>query len=156
MRGAKSRRRRLVIGLIPRCQRSCSNSQSSMLYPRHNPPGLDKAKKCAVRRRGATLIADNGEVYIKRKGRKVKVVTFVADKQQILRSCHTDPTSGHFVRGGQNISRPVLQYFIWGTKYCRSSTCNIWSYGGHLISRGAMYFNACPAIFFPGDHIFWS
>ena len=60
------------------------------------PPGLDKAKKRAIRRRAATLTIENGEVFVERRGRKVKVITTVADQNRILRSCHSDPTSGHF------------------------------------------------------------
>ena len=41
-----------------------------VVYPQY-PPGLDKAKKCAIRRRAATLTVENGEVFVERRGRKV-------------------------------------------------------------------------------------
>ena len=39
--------------------------------------GLSKEKKRAVRKRAAALIVDKGEVFLKRKGRHVKVVTLL-------------------------------------------------------------------------------
>ena len=39
------------------------------------PPGLTKDRKRAVWRRATTLQVDKGEVFLKRKGREVKVVT---------------------------------------------------------------------------------
>ena len=50
------------------------------------PPGLDKAKKRAIyiRRRAATLTVKNGEVFVERRGRKLKVITTVADQNRIL------------------------------------------------------------------------
>ena len=41
------------------------------------PPGLDKAKKRAIRRREATLTIEKGEVFVERRGRKVKVIITV-------------------------------------------------------------------------------
>ena len=38
------------------------------------PPGLTKERKRAVRKRASTLVVDKGEVFLKKKGRRVKVV----------------------------------------------------------------------------------
>ena len=78
---------------------------------RSYPPGLSKEKKRAVRKRAATLIVDKGEVFLKRKGRRVKVVTAVEDQRRILESCHSDPTSGHF--GTTKTWRRVAERFYW-------------------------------------------
>ena len=43
---------------------------------RSYPPGLTKEKR-AVRKRASTLVVDKGEVFLKKKGRQVKVVTAV-------------------------------------------------------------------------------
>ena len=50
------------------------------------PPGLDKAKRRAIiiRRRAATLTVENGEVFVERRGRKVKVITTVADQNHFV------------------------------------------------------------------------
>ena len=42
------------------------------------------------------LILENGQVYLKRKERKVKVIQSSKDQQLILKACHSEPTSGHF------------------------------------------------------------
>ena len=55
-----------------------------MLCPYNTPLGVDKAKKRAIRRRAATLTVENGEVFVERRGRKVKVITTVADQNRIL------------------------------------------------------------------------
>ena len=60
------------------------------------PDGLSKEKKRAVRKRAATLVVDSGEVYLKRKNRKVKVVQSRKDQLLIVKACHSEPTSGHF------------------------------------------------------------
>ena len=44
------------------------------------PPGLLKDKKRAVRKRAATLIVDNRKVFLRWKGRRVKVVTAIEDQ----------------------------------------------------------------------------
>ena len=46
------------------------------------PPGhlITKDRKRAVRRRATTLRVDKGEVFLKRKGREVKVVTSLEDQ----------------------------------------------------------------------------
>ena len=78
---------------------------------RSYPSGLSKEKKRAVRKRAAALVVDKGEVFLKRKGRHVKVVTAVADQRQILESCHCDRTSGHF--GATKTWRRVAERFYW-------------------------------------------
>ena len=78
---------------------------------RSYPPGLKKETKRAVRKRAANLVVDRGEVFLKRKGRQVKVVTAVEDQRRILESCHSDPTSGHF--GKTKTWRRVAERFYW-------------------------------------------
>ena len=73
---------------------------------RSYPPGLKKETK-----RAANLVVDRGEVFLKRKGRQVKVVTAVEDQRRILESCHSDPTSGHF--GKTKMWRRVAERFYW-------------------------------------------
>lgn len=75
------------------------------------PLGLTKDKKRAVRRRATTLRVDKGEVFLKRKGREVKVVTSLEDQRRILESCHSDPTSGHF--GTTKTWRRAAERFYW-------------------------------------------
>ena len=75
------------------------------------PSGLSKEKKRAVRKRAAALIVDKGEVFLKRKGRHVKVVTAVDERRRILQSCHSDLTSGHF--GATKTWRRVAERFYW-------------------------------------------
>ncbi len=60
------------------------------------PPSLSKDRKCAVRKRAATLVVENGEVFIQKKKRRVKAVTSADEQKIILNACHADPTSGHF------------------------------------------------------------
>ena len=54
------------------------------------PPSLTKDKKRAVRKRAATLITDNGEIYVQRKKRRVKVVTSVKEQGRILIQIQSD------------------------------------------------------------------
>ena len=75
------------------------------------PTELTKDKKRAVRKRAATLIADNGEIYVERKNRRVKVVTSTEEQARILKACHSDATSGHF--GTTKTWRKVAERFYW-------------------------------------------
>ena len=75
------------------------------------PPALTKDKKRAVRKRAATLITDNGEVFVERTKGRVKVVTSAEEQTCILRACHADPTSGHF--GTTKTWRKVAERFYW-------------------------------------------
>ena len=58
--------------------------------------GLSKDNKRAVRKRAAKLEVDKGQVYLKKKSGKVKVVTDYKEQWRILQSCHSEPSSGHF------------------------------------------------------------
>ena len=78
---------------------------------RSYPPGLSKERKRAVRKRASTLTVDKGEVFLKMKGRQVKLVTSIEDQRRILESCHSDPTSGHF--GITKTWRRVAERFYW-------------------------------------------
>ena len=75
------------------------------------PQVLSKERKRAVRKRASTLEVDKGEVFLKRKGRRVKVVTAIEDQRRILESCHSDPSSGHF--GTTKTWRRVAERFYW-------------------------------------------
>ena len=74
-------------------------------------PMLTKVKKRAVRKRATTLVVDKGEVFLKRKGHQVKVVTAVEDQRRILESCHSNPTSVHF--GKMKTWKRVAKRFYW-------------------------------------------
>ena len=71
----------------------------------------DYQKKRAVRKHAATLELDKGEILLKRKGRRVKVVVYVREQQRILQSCHSDPMSGHF--GMTKTWKRVAERFYW-------------------------------------------
>ena len=75
------------------------------------PEGLSKERKRAVRKRAAKLVVDKGEVFLKRKGRLVKVVTDEKEQRRILQSCHADPTSGHF--GMTKTWKRAAERFYW-------------------------------------------
>ena len=60
------------------------------------PPHLTKEKKRAVRKRAATLSIDSGEVFLKRKNKRVKVVQSRKDQLLIVKACRSEPASGHF------------------------------------------------------------
>ena len=49
--------------------------------------GLSKDRKRAVRKRASTITVNKGEVFLKRKGRQVKVVTAVADRTRQRSQC---------------------------------------------------------------------
>ena len=59
-------------------------------------PGLMKEKKRAVRKRVSTLVVDKGEVFMKKKGFQVKMVTAMEEPRRIFESCHSDLMSRHF------------------------------------------------------------
>ena len=53
---------------------------------------------------------------------QVKVVTSVEERRRILRSCHSDPTSGHF--GVTKTFRRVAERFYWrGTHWWYHISC---------------------------------
>ena len=59
------------------------------------PDGLTKEKKRAVRKRAAKLETEKSEVFLLKKGRRIKVVQ-TEEQKQILQACHSDPTSGRY------------------------------------------------------------
>ena len=75
------------------------------------PQGLSKERKITVKKRASTLEVDKGEVFVKRKGRRVKVVTASEEQHRILESCHSDPSSDHF--GTTKTWRRVAERFYW-------------------------------------------
>ena len=75
------------------------------------PNDLTKEKKRAVRKRAAILTVENGEVYLQRKARKVKVIQARKDQLLIVKACHSEPTSGHF--GLTKTWRRVAERFYW-------------------------------------------
>ena len=75
------------------------------------PSDLVKNRKRAVRKRAATLTAEQSEVFVQRKGRRVKVVTSVEEQRFILKACHSDPTSSHF--GVTKTWQRVSERFYW-------------------------------------------
>ena len=75
------------------------------------PQGLSKERKITVKKRASTLEVDKGEVFVKRKGRRVKVVTASEEQHRILESCHSDPSSDRF--GTTKTWRRVAERFYW-------------------------------------------
>ena len=49
--------------------------------------GLTKERKRAIRKRAATLIIESGEVYLRRKNKRVKVVQSRKDQLLIVKAC---------------------------------------------------------------------
>ena len=60
------------------------------------PAGFSKDKKRATCRKAGTLVIEKGEVFLHWQRKKVKVVIEKEKQARILRSCHAEPTSGHF------------------------------------------------------------
>ena len=75
------------------------------------PDGLTKEKKRAVRKRAAKLETEKGEVFLLRKGKRIKVVQTEKEQKQILQACHSDPTSGHY--GITKTWNRVAERFYW-------------------------------------------
>ena len=50
------------------------------------PADLGKDQKRAVRKRAKSILVENGEVYLVKKKRRVKVVTSVEEQKRILRA----------------------------------------------------------------------
>lgn len=70
-----------------------------------------KLKKRVIRRKAATLIIENGEVFLQRQQHRVKVITSKEEQERILRACHCEPTSGHF--GITKTWRRIAERFYW-------------------------------------------
>ena len=62
-------------------------------YPNQD---LSKDKRRAIRKRANSLQVQNGEVFILKKGKWLRVVTSPAGQMMILKPSHSDPTSGRF------------------------------------------------------------
>ena len=75
------------------------------------PCELEKDKKRAVRKRAATLVLEDGEVFVQQKNRKVKVIRSREDQLLTVQACHSDPTSGHF--GMKKTWRRLTERFYW-------------------------------------------
>ena len=75
------------------------------------PSDLVKDRKRAMRKRAATLTAEQGEVFVQRKGRRVNIVTSVEEQRFILKACYSDPTSSHF--GLTKTWQRVSERFYW-------------------------------------------
>ena len=74
---------------------SVKHDDFTIYYDGSYPDGLTKEKKRAVRKRAAKLETEKGEVFLLRKGKRIKVVQ-TEEQKQILQACHSDPTSGHY------------------------------------------------------------
>ena len=75
------------------------------------PQDISKDRKRAVRKRAQTLKIENGDVFVEKKGKKMRVVTSKTEQMVIVRSCHSDPTSGHF--GLTKTWKRVAERFYW-------------------------------------------
>ena len=62
-------------------------------YPNQD---LSKDKRRAIRKRANSLQVQNGEVFILKKGKWLRVVTSPAGQMMISKPCHSDPNSGRF------------------------------------------------------------
>ena len=72
---------------------------------------LSKDQKRAVRRRAQMIEVDNGEVYVQKLKKRVKVIASRDEQVRILNSCHSDPTSGHL--GTRKTWRKIAERFYW-------------------------------------------
>jgi len=79
------------------------------------PCELEKDKKRAVRKRAATLVLEDGEVFVQQKNRKVKVIRNREDQLLSVQACHSDPTSGHF---GMKTWRRSTYFVLYECCYC--------------------------------------
>ena len=75
------------------------------------PDGLTKEKKRAVRKRAAKLETEKVEVFLLRKGKRIKVVQTEKEQKQVLQACHSYPTSGHY--GVTKIWNRLAERFYW-------------------------------------------
>ena len=76
---------------------------------------LEKDKKRSVRKRAATLVLEDGEVFVQQKNRKVKVIRSREDQLLSVQACHSDPTSGHF---GMKTWRRSTYFVLYEWYYC--------------------------------------
>ena len=91
---------------------------TSRSYPRL----LSKDQKRAVRRRALTIEVDNGEVYVQKQKKRVKVIASREEQVRILNSCHSDATSGHL--GIRKTRRKIAERHYWkGLSY---EVKNLW------------------------------
>ena len=67
--------------------------------------------KRSIRRRSALLTFENGDIFVRRKNRRVKVITNSTDRCRILEACHSAPTSGLF--GVTKTRKKVSERFYW-------------------------------------------
>ena len=81
--------------------------RTSRSYPRL----LSKDQKRAVRRRALTIEVDNGEVYVQKQKKRVKVIASREEQVRILNSCHSDATSGHL--GTRKTRRKIAERLYW-------------------------------------------
>ena len=75
------------------------------------PKLLSKDQKRAVRRRALTIEVDNGQVYVQKQKKRVKVIVSREEQVRILNSCHSDATSGHL--GTRKTRRRIAERFYW-------------------------------------------
>ena len=88
------------------------------------PDGLTKEKKRAVHKRAAKLEIESGEVFLLRKGKRIKVVQ-IEEQKPILQACHSDPTSRHC--GVTKTWNRVAERFYWNSLHLRP--CSVeWLY----------------------------
>ena len=86
------------------------------------PKAVVEGPKRAVRRRTLTIEVDNGEVYVQKQKKRVKVIASREEQVRILNSCHSDATSGHLVT--RKTRRKIAQRFYWkGLSY---EVKNLW------------------------------
>ena len=81
------------------------------LLTKSYPHNIDAKMKRSIRRRSSLLTFENGDILVRRKNRRVKVITNSTDRCRILEACHSAPTSGHF--GVTKTRKKVSERFYW-------------------------------------------
>ena len=64
-----------------------------------------------MRKRALKIETENGEAYMYRKGKRVRVVHNVNEQKLILESCHSDPTCRHY--GVTKTWNRIAESFYW-------------------------------------------
>ena len=81
------------------------------LLTKSYPLNADVKLKRSIRRRASTLNLEDGQIYIKKRKRRVKVIVSHEEQVKISNACHSEPTSGHF--GVTKTRKKISERFYW-------------------------------------------
>ena len=81
------------------------------LFTKSYPLNADVKLKRSIRRRASTLNLEDGQIYIKKRKRRVKVIVSHEEQVKISNACHSEPTSGHF--GVTKTRKKISERFYW-------------------------------------------